>query len=138
MKVLDKHPIELDGRYLITDPCYVYGDYDGGGWDEFCTLLWANKDDIVLFEIDGKEIPVMSTRWGDGCYPVILDGHEVGSFGVDAGLFAFIPTTAESDNRGPIVELKGRLTYENGDAIVDDKLVVDTSGDSNDEEEAWD
>ena len=28
-------PVALNGRFLITDPCYVYGDC----WTEFCKAL---------------------------------------------------------------------------------------------------
>lgn len=179
-------PIVLKGRYLITDPCYVYGD---GDWTKFCNLLFANEEHvagvsrkaippidynaiekiadpkealramldankafeerlreverrynesrraiITLFEIDGKRIPVMSTAYGDGGYPVFNPntGFEVGGFGVDAGLFAFIPWDDNSHNMrrdlGTVIELDGVLTYEGGDAFINGKLVVDTSG----------
>ena len=131
MKVIDRDEVILNGRYLVTDPCYVYG---GDGWDEFCKLLWADKQQtgggITLFEIDGKEVPVMSTRYGDGGYPVVQDGEFAGMLGVDAGLFCFIPWGEEQITIGTIVELQGKLTYHNGDAFIDDNVVVDTSGES--------
>lgn len=183
-------PIRLSGRYLVTDPCYVYGD---GDWSRFCDLLFENegyaaskvpypdlnqvdsiedpkerikamfdldrqyeaarreaerkhneerRNMITLFEIDGKRIPVMSTAYGDGSYPVFdpETGLEVGMFGVDAGLFAFIPWNHEShgmrSDLGTIIEVDGVLTCDNGNAYINDKLVVDTNGES-DVEEDW-
>jgi hypothetical protein len=188
MRVIQTNePIVLKGRYLVTDPCYIYNDGDGD-WGRFCDLLFGNEERvagvsrksiplpdydslgkmadpkeaikaimdankayeakrneadikwgesrrsvITLFEIDGKQVPVMSTAYGDGGYPVFdpTTGTEVGSFGVDAGLFAFIPWTGELGMRsdlGTIIELEGVLTCEGGDAFINGKLVVDTSG----------
>jgi hypothetical protein len=133
MRVIDRDEVVLNGRYLITDPCYVYGDCD---WDKFCKLLWANEGDgITLFEIDGKEIPVMSTCYGDGGYPVIDGKLQVGTFGVDAGLFCFIPWDAEDDDRGVVLDIKGKLMYSNGDAFINGNVIVDTSGNSFEGEE---
>lgn len=193
MRVIQTNePIVLKGRYLVTDPCYVYGD---GDWGRFCELLFGNEERvagvsrnniplpdydaignmadpkeaikaimdadkafeakrreaeikwgesrhsvITMFEIDGKRVPVMSTAYGDGGYPVFdpTTGIEAGSFGVDAGLFAFIPWTGESGMRsdlGTIIELEGVLTCEGGDAYINGKLVVDTSGQSHEEDE---
>src|SRR5688572_1293743 len=165
MRVISTDRILLKGRYLITDPCYVYGDDD---WNKFCELLFGNEEQvtgvsektvprpnydaidcpdpkdtikaifaldkeyeaarreaqlklnerrrsiITLFEIRGKQIPVMSTSYGDGYYPVFnpLTGYQVGSFGVDAGLFAFIPWEAERSDLGPIIELEGELVCD--------------------------
>lgn len=139
MRVIEtKEPIRLKGRYLVTDPCYVYGNDD---WSRFCDLLFANQElvgrnAITMFEINGKHIAVMSTAYGDGGYPVIdpNTGDHLGSFGVDAGLFAFIPWSEGShgmrSDLGTIIEVDGVLTCDNGDAFIDGKVVVDTSGDS--------
>ena len=138
MKILDKNEVILNGRYLVTDPCYVYQRDDDERWSQFCRLLWDEKGDITIFEIDGKEIPVMSTCYGDGSYSVIVDNQTVGRFGVDAGLFCFIPWEAESDESrtmGPVVDIQGKLTYSNGDAYLNGNIIVDTSGESFEEEE---
>jgi hypothetical protein len=172
MRVIQTNePIVLKGRYLVTDPCYVYGNEN---WSEFCDLLFAHeakaagghptdvakshlglgeeywerrieaekkfaearRSIITLFEIKGKQIPVMSTAYGDGGYPVIdpKTSNYLGSFGVDAGLFAFIPWSEDShgmrSDLGTIIEIDGVLTCNNGDAFIDGKVVVDTSGDS--------
>jgi hypothetical protein len=126
MRLINKDTIQLSGKYLITDPCYVYDDQ----WDEFCELILQHSlESFLLFEINGTEVPVMSTRFGDGRYPVIQEGKEMGHFGVDAGLFAFIPTTEEIGQSyyGAVIELHGELTYKDGNAFVDGKLVVKTS-----------
>lgn len=139
MRVIETtEPIRLKGRYLITDPCYVYGDSD---WSKFCDLLFANREPITLLEIDGKLVAAMSTAYGDGGYPVFNPKTKTyaGSFGVDAGLFAFIPWCDDKPAfYGTVVELDGILTYQNGNAYINGQIVVDTNGevDFEDEDEA--
>ena len=194
MRVIQTNePIVLKGRYLVTDPCYVYGNDD---WSNFCDLLFNNEELVVgvsrrdipkidynaiekiadpveraqamsdackaydalrsdvdakygdrrrhvitLFEIDGKQLPVMSTAYGDGSYPVFdpKTGIYAGSFGVDAGLFAFIPWTEDSHNTrsdlGTVIEVDGILTCDNGNAYIDGKIVVDTRGETDQDDE---
>jgi hypothetical protein len=125
MKTLNKKDILLDGNYLITDPCYIYED----DWNLFCDLLWDgenNNNGITVFEIDGKEVPVMSTKYGDGYYPVYDKNFEVGGFPVDAGLFAVIPWKDKDSNDGPVLTLKGKLTYKDGNAYLNGELLVTT------------
>lgn len=143
MKIINCNPVVLSGRYLVTDPCYIYGDQD---WDTFCDLLFGgvglnnSLPSITVFEIDGKIIPVMPTAYGDGSYPVFdpKTGNRIGGFGVDAGLFALIPWDVDSHDLprkslGTVVEFSGVLNCVGGNAFVDGKLIVDTAGSTNEE-----
>lgn len=179
MKVLEKEVVHLSGRYLVTDPCYLYSNDDIILWHEFCDLLFQNEERvcgviktkelteeeqsklsveerlrylatnpgsetldetkisrrsvITLFDINGKEVPVMSTAYGDGMYPVFnpSTGALAGSFGVDAGLFCFFPVHDVNESLyndlGPILDLNGVLTCKEGDAYLDGILTVRTS-----------
>ncbi len=102
-------------------------------------LSVSRRSIITTFEIAGKIVHVMSTAYGDGSYPVFdpKTGKRVGGFGVDAGLFAFIPAETLPEGMrgdlGTIVNVDGVLTCKDGDAFIDGKLVVDTSGQSEDD-----
>ncbi len=74
------------GKYLVTDPCYVYPDKF---WSEFCNLI----GDGGLLSADGKNFFVWGTAYGDGAYPVFSEssGEIKGEAAVDAGLLAIIP-----------------------------------------------
>jgi hypothetical protein len=119
-----------EGQYFITDPCYVIKD--DGMWKQVCDLLdWESL--IVVLEINGHLIPIMSTAYGDGSYPVYKDGVQVGQFGVDAGLFAIFPDNNTfgfpGERLGVKVDLKGELFYEDGDAEVGDVEVFTSEND---------
>jgi hypothetical protein len=93
------------GKYVVIDPCYVYGD-DTKFWDEFCEFCFPTKQehrDPVFVNRDGVRFITWSTKYGDGEYPVfdyVMVGNDgratamrklVGNAGVDAGCLALIP-----------------------------------------------
>lgn len=118
----------LEGKYIITDPCYLIDHED---WGEFCNLL--NDHDITCIEVDSRKYWVMSTRWGDGSYLVFLGGKKIGSFGVDSGLFCVgevhEKTSCGSDGLYTFCNLRGTLSYVDGNAYLDGSLLADTGGD---------
>jgi len=84
------------GKYIIIDPCYVFGDsyFDPKFWDEFCAFSYPDGHKSrgpFAVEMDGKKWFTWSTAYGDGCYPVTQNAKLLGSAGVDAGCLAMIP-----------------------------------------------
>lgn len=81
------------GKYLVGDLCYVYPDDE---WSDYVNENFKNArygEDIAgaILTYNGIDIFTCATAYGDGEYPVIQDGKEIGSFGVDAGMTALIP-----------------------------------------------
>lgn len=136
MKTIHKDKIVLDGRYLIADPAYVIDKLD---WHLFNTLMMEREEHpsqdrrgIITFKINGQEVYICHSRFGQGCFPILHNGEDSGILGVESGLFAFFPwgETLDRDDRGPILELKGELSYSNGNSYVDDEVIVDTNGET--------
>jgi len=82
------------GRYLVIDPCYVFGE-PRELWEKICVALNENPDrdmrDPLIMTIGDNDIFIFSTAYGDGCYPVLQYGKIIGECGVDAGLLSFVP-----------------------------------------------
>jgi hypothetical protein len=113
------------GKYVITDPCYVYPDEE---WGSLCDKL---KDDSNGIEMDYNETKfvVIGTAFGDGGYAVTKAGRTIAIVGVDSGLLSIIPLKlakswpdsekmlSRKDDILKIVELKedSILEVENGD-----------------------
>lgn len=123
--------LRIDGKFLITDPCYVIPAKD---WH---TYLDENNDviyecehfDIATTTYKGKTILVMKTYWGDGGYNVKMGKVHVGSFSVDSGLFCLYPVDETTDaTLGPVLELHGLLSCSSGIAFYNFDVLVDTYG----------
>jgi hypothetical protein len=82
------------GRYLVIDPCYVFGK-PRELWSRICNELKEGPDrdarDPLIMTVDNNKVFIFSTAYGDGCYPVSQDEEVIGECGVDAGLLSFIP-----------------------------------------------
>lgn len=85
------------GRYLITDPCYVFGN-PHEFWLEICHVL---NDRETALEIGGYPVVIVGTAYGDGEYPILREHRaqftQLGTSGVDAGLLAIIPEAAVNE-----------------------------------------
>lgn len=83
------------GEYWITDPCYTLGHCEESEWIRLGELFDVHEPRYAMMEIEagGKtfEVFMSTTNGGDGCFPVIKDGTQIGKFPVDAGMFAIIP-----------------------------------------------
>lgn len=94
MKTTTKNPviatkadsIALAGDIVIIDPCYIFPE---NLWSEFCDAYWAAKGSAQI-EWNGTKMLVNGTAYGDGCYPVVYKGEDVGTAGVDAGLLCVL------------------------------------------------
>lgn len=91
---------EPDGVW-IGDPCYVYPEED---WTTWCdaTFDWEKnafgpdlkqKEHYIgkTTECTGEIWYSWSTAFGDGVYPLLIDGKQVARLGVDAGTLSVIP-----------------------------------------------
>lgn len=115
--------LQLKGRYLAIDPCYVVPDKL---WDAFCdehTKLelvpggspmghpYKDSDGEIKMksdyledfrrtgkccDINGRTCVIFSTAYGDGCYPIYKNGTLLGECGVDAGLLSFLDIDEET------------------------------------------
>ena len=118
------------GKYRVTDPCYFLG-HDDDFWNNFCSFMFGEDrtigSDSYTIEIAGYKVMAWGTAYGDGCYPTLKDGVEIGSSGVDAGMLSLIPIELydlfkdhlgeNDDSSAPIVELAYNFTphIEEGD-----------------------
>ena len=139
------------GKYLVIDPCYVFGE-PGLLWTTICNGLSHYEETCGLGKVDSVfmsvvtksnnyQVLIFGTAYGDGVYPVIDDGRCLGNAGVDAGLLSFIPAElikeiGASDRLGVWVELPESASIEvsNGDARIG-SLFVDTGGCTEDNED---
>lgn len=132
------------GRYLVVDPCYVFGD-DDALWSKICDAFYPNDDNPkewkreLVMSVDNDKVYMFGTNSGDGVYPVYQDHSQIGSCGVDAGLLSFIPkevvdeidcslTRTGGGDLGTWVDIDDdyKVKYEDGDVSVAN-LFVDTS-----------
>jgi hypothetical protein len=137
------------GRYMITDPCYVF---PSEMWSDLCEQIFCNDErkgcsDIGVIEMDGHQIWWSNTAYGDGGYDVRKGGVKVGEFGVDAGMFAIFPIEfvqkykpdlIEERRLAAVVDMCGTVTTSGGKRGGDMKcgdITVDTSGNDQDEED---
>lgn len=101
------------GKYYIGDPCYVICN---DRWDEFCTAMWDTKDSV--FDFDGYDVGVLSTKWGDGCY-LASNGA---SLGVDAGVIGAIPevlmTTGGYDQGTEVTFPQSFTVHDDADGLL--------------------
>jgi hypothetical protein len=97
------------GKYLVVDPCYVIRDAE---YDRLCNEVGNNE--VIVFSRDDVDVEVLvwHTRYGDGGYPVYLDGVRQGEAGVDSGLLALVPldsvgseNKAGADSLGVTIEI---------------------------------
>lgn len=92
IKILSERTCKLtDGEtYVVTDPCYVFGDCD---WGRICNeVFFKFGDDGGAFTF-GRSRPILfsGTMHGDGEYSVTTEnGVPLGTFGVDAGMMCVI------------------------------------------------
>jgi len=111
------------GKYRVTDPCYFLG-HDDDFWQGFCQFMFGENstfsDDCYTIEIEGHKILAFGTAYGDGCYPTLENGSEIGSSGVDAGMLSLIPLELyeilkghlgdNDDSSAPTVEMNRSFT----------------------------
>lgn len=120
------------GKYYIGDLCYVLGKdvYDKvfGGYD-YEMGIYKEKATGYIFAMNG-------TAYGDGEYP----GSDGKKFCVDAGIIGICPISlmAKNDGGGHIYTFRNEVvcTFKHGRFFFDsglDSLVVDTTGDDDDE-----
>lgn len=79
------------GKYMITDPCYLF---NSDQWSVVCEKTEDQTNGVLVVKVDNKEFSILwnSTRDGDGMYKVKNNNRKtIGTFGVDSGLFALIP-----------------------------------------------
>jgi hypothetical protein len=101
---------------LVTDPCYVFGHMEEVSWDDFCDGLFATEqtNGACILTYKGIEILVCNTAHGDGEYSAYASGQK-GTFGVDAGLFCFIPYSEAAEKAPELLPFFGADILENGD-----------------------
>ena len=83
--------VTLDaGDYWLGDPCYVIR---GEHWMPWLEATNYSTETNLIGEIPNTEHKAVgfSTYYGDGVYPLIVNGEEVFSLGVDAGMIGFVP-----------------------------------------------
>lgn len=129
------------GKYYIGDLCYVMHDE----WDEFCdiTIDGNNCRDGEFQLKDGRKFATYGTAYGDGCYPAVADGDNIGECGVDAGLIGCIrvedikDTTYDNlEELGVIVEFDAPFeTGEHKGVIYFGHVAVDTAGSWEDDDD---
>lgn len=80
------------GRYYVVDPCYVFGA-DDDLWSRLCSYFFpdvAPGRSCFVMRVDGYDVWVGSTAFGDGTYAV-RTSKDVGTVGVDAGCLCLVP-----------------------------------------------
>lgn len=126
IKILDRGSFVLPaGDYFITDPCYVLDEGTDELWPFLCEYVFKESKVDVVFTFEQYTIWVGSTAHGDGEYDVrsTMGLGRLGTFGVDAGLFAILPQELVNlsskydnyDDLGTRVTLPGGpITYNDG------------------------
>ena len=117
----------------IGDPCYVFPDKH---WGSFCEALakgyrktqveGVSAAQLVVFMNDVPVMVVGGTARGDGVYPVMMDNETIGSFGVDSGMYAMIPTH-HVEQWNPEKEIRYYDSPENEDYYGQEHFRVYTS-----------
>lgn len=135
------------GTYYVGDPCYIIPDEM---WSDYIVEMFDEKGGSLgpIFCIQYKQYRtfVFDTAYGDGQYPISVNGVEMASFGVDAGCYSLIPAQlvqvfGGNMSSGCKVTFNSEAhieSYEKGDAFIvssDTKLFIDTSGNDDEEEE---
>ena len=136
------------GKYLAIDPCYILGE--DPFWQKYCNWMFSRGDyntrvEYHFIKYEDKQIYVFDTAFGDGCYPVLNAGHEIGSCGVDAGMICLCPVELLdelgvcSNGLGTFVELEddAEPKYVEGNVMCGNLSIV-TNFDDEDEEEDCD
>lgn len=98
------------GKYLIGDPCYMLNDTR---YVNLCDELDRLNYDGGLAVIDGKELAVFSTKYGDGDYKDQFGNR----YPVDAGIIGCVPVElADKGMSGCLlVEFDRAFLCEGGD-----------------------
>ena len=151
--------------HWVGDPCYVVpGEYWGplcDNWQSFEKKHDDNPDNTPLprsyiAEVQDEEVGqcfhLWSTAYGDGCYPLFVNGNKVADLGVDAGTLSVIPMSliehwnkqgliGDYQSMGHVVEaehLQGELCCDEGD-FTWGALSLPTGGmmDQDEEEDPW-
>jgi len=106
---------------LVTDPCYVFGHIDEVSWDDFCDGLFDTEDShgARILSYKGIEILVCDTAHGDGSYTAYASANQKGDFGVDAGLFCFIPYSEAAEKAPELLPFFNVEVMENGEISFD-------------------
>ena len=113
--------VTLDaGDYWLGDPCYVIWDAHWIPWLE--ATDYRNQTNLIgVIPGTDHEAVGFSTSYGDGVYPLTVNGEEVFQLPVDAGMIGFVPVEYGFDPKGPELVTKvsfSRLTavrWKNGD-----------------------
>ena len=137
------------GTYYVGDPCYIIPDEL---WDDYISEMFDDSGRSLgpIFCIQYKQFRtfVFDTKFGDGQYPISINGVELNSFGVDAGCYSLIPEALVNEFNGKMssgckVTFNNEAhidSYEDGDAFIvssDTKLFIDTSGSTEDDEDEY-
>jgi len=148
--------------HWVGDPCYVVPDEY---WDSLCNNWSAydkkHRDDAdykhhyvaeVQDESAGLCFHLWSTAYGDGCYPLSINGDKVADLGVDAGTLSVIPMSliehwqkqgllGEYLSHGHVVaaeHLHGELCCDEGDFTWGAlSLPTGYNADEDEEEDPW-
>jgi hypothetical protein len=123
------------GKYVIIDPCYVFGD-DTKFWDDFVGFSFPKAMNgrgrgPFTVETNGKKWVTWSTRYGDGVYPVSQDMVVMGKAGVDAGCLAIVPEELVEDTEMGVAVTVNHDTVpdiKEGDAEIDNVYVCTCGG----------
>jgi hypothetical protein len=132
------------GKYLVVDPCYVFGD-DEKFWWQFCAFSPKEGTRRTFYVQMGEHIWfTWVTAYGDGCYPVSKRGEEVGQAPVDSGCLSIIPLAlveqtdflqkyAEGD-AGTVIEIACDFyPYEDEGDVTVGTYKVQTTDDENED-----
>jgi hypothetical protein len=101
------------GKYYIGDPCYVFNDET---WDTLIEKHWDSMRHGEIFELNGQQLWMHSTKFGDGVY----DDQNGTEYGVDAGLLGIVPIALIEDpageENGTVLEFQRSVvvSYDNG------------------------
>ena len=118
------------GKYFVGDPCYVIPE---DRWLEYLDLMKKSAlyketgGNQALFEMDGHQVWVASTMYGDGEYPG-SDGYH---YPVDAGLIGVTPIELckldqFTDECGRTIEVNGLGVDEEGGTIYIGSIAIPT------------
>jgi hypothetical protein len=101
VKLVPALELKQEGRFFVTDPCYFFGEKF---WDAHVKVLFDTRyEEIQSFLVDGINIYVGSTKYGDGAYEVreqlpYGDTKVAGKVDVDAGMIAMFPLSFIKSN----------------------------------------